>query len=74
MGRHEEAIRAQEMTQRRFPLDLQMSMDLEGVYLSAGRLDQAIDQARITLEVDQNLQQRHHLRRTKRQRPGIRLA
>ena len=54
MGRHEEAVRAQEMTLRRFPLDLQFSMDLAGVYLSAGRLDQAIDEARKTSELDPN--------------------
>ncbi len=54
MGRHEEAIKFQEMTQRRLPLDLQVSVDLAGVYLYAGQLDQAIDQARKTLELDQN--------------------
>ena len=54
MGRHEEAIRAEEMTQRSFPLDLQKNMDLDGVYLYAGRLDQSIEHARKTLELDQN--------------------
>jgi TolB-like protein len=54
LGRHDEAIKAQEMRQRSLPLDLQMSMDLEGVYLYAGRYDQVIAQARKTMELDQN--------------------
>jgi len=54
MGRYDGAIKAQEMHQRSSPLDLQMRMDLEGVYLYAGRYDQVIDQARKTMELDQN--------------------
>ena len=54
MGRHDEAVRAQETTQRRFPLDLQKGMDLAGIYAAAGRLDQAIEQAKKTSELDPN--------------------
>ena len=54
MGRHEEAIKSQELAQQRLPLDLQMSMDMQGVYLFAGRFDQVIDLARKTIELDQN--------------------
>jgi serine/threonine-protein kinase len=54
MGRHEEAITAQEMRLRSLPLDLNMSFDMEGIYFWAGRYDQSIDQARKTLELDQN--------------------
>ena len=54
MGRHEEAIKLQELAQQRLPLDLQMRTDMEGVYLFAGRFDQVIDQARKTIELDQN--------------------
>ncbi len=54
MGRHDEAINAQEMTLRQFPLVLQFNVDLTGVYLSAGRVDQAIDQSRKTIDLDQN--------------------
>ena len=54
MGKHDEAIKEREMAQRRFPLDLQTNNDLEAVYLYAGRFDQVLDQARKTLEIDQN--------------------
>ena len=54
MGRHDEAIKAQEMRLRSLPLDLNMSFDLEGIYFYAGRYDQAIEQARKTLELDPN--------------------
>jgi TolB-like protein/Flp pilus assembly protein TadD len=54
MGKHEEAIRAQEMTNRRSPLDLQFGMDLSGIYLAAGQVDQAIEQSRKTIELDPN--------------------
>src|SRR6201988_108908 len=54
MGKHEEAIRAQEMTNRRSPLDLQLGMDLSGIYLAAGRVEQSIEQSRKTIELDPN--------------------
>ena len=54
MGKHEEAIRAQEMANRRSPLDLQFRMDMSGIYLSAGRIDDSIAQSRGTLELDPN--------------------
>jgi TolB-like protein/Flp pilus assembly protein TadD len=54
MGKYEEAIRAQEMTNRRSPLDLQFRMDMSGIYLAAGRVDDAIAQSRGTLELDPN--------------------
>jgi len=54
MGKHEEAIRAQEMTNRRSPLDLQFGMDLSGIYLAADRVDQSIEQSRKTIELDPN--------------------
>jgi len=54
MGKHEEAIRSQEMTNRRSPLDLQFRMDMSGIYLSAGRVDDSIAQSRGTLELDPN--------------------
>ena len=54
MGKREEAIRAQEMTNRRSPLDAQFGMDLSGIYLAAGRVDQSIQQSRKTIELDPN--------------------
>ena len=54
MGKHEEGIRAQEMTNRRAPLDLQFRMDMSGIYLAAGRVDDSIAQSRGTLELDPN--------------------
>ena len=54
MGKHEEAIRAQETTNRRYPLDLQFRMDMSGIYLSAGRVDDSIAQSRGTIELDPN--------------------
>ena len=54
MGREDEAVRSQEAAQRQFPLDLQINNDLEGTYLYAGRFDQALTQARKTLEIDPN--------------------
>jgi TolB-like protein/cytochrome c-type biogenesis protein CcmH/NrfG len=54
MGKYEEAIRAQEMTNRRSPLDLQFRMDMAGIYLAARRVDDAIAQSRGTLELDPN--------------------
>lgn len=54
MGNREEAIRAQELTNRHSPLDLQFGMDLSGIYLAAGRVDQSIEQSRKTIELDPN--------------------
>ena len=54
MGRREESIRAQEMTNRRSPLDLQFGMDLSGIYLAAGKVDESIEQSRKTIELDPN--------------------
>jgi len=54
MGKHDEAIRSQEATNRRAPLDLQFGMDLAGVYLAAGRTDQSIEESRKTIELDPN--------------------
>lgn len=54
MGRFDEAVNAQEIRQRQLPLDLNMSMDMEGIYVSAGKYDQAVNQARMTLEIDPN--------------------
>ena len=54
MGKREEAVRAQEMTNRRSALDLQFVMDMSGVYLAAGRVDQAIQESRRTVELDPN--------------------
>jgi len=54
MGKREESIRAQEMTNRRSPLDLQFGMDLSGIYLAAERVNQAIEQSRKTIDLDPN--------------------
>jgi TolB-like protein/Flp pilus assembly protein TadD len=54
MGKREEAIRAQEITNRRSPLDLQFCMDMSGIYLAAGRVDQSIEQSSKTIELDPN--------------------
>lgn len=54
MGRHDEAIKAQEMRLRSLPLDLNMNFDLGGIYLWAGRYDQSIAQSERTLELDRN--------------------
>ena len=52
MGRTDEAIRAAEDWERRYPTDLNKSRDLEGIYLFTGRYDQAIEQARKTIAQD----------------------
>ena len=52
MGKHDEAIRAQEMTNRRSPLDLQFCMDMSGIYLAAAKVDQSIEESRKTIELD----------------------
>jgi TolB-like protein/tRNA A-37 threonylcarbamoyl transferase component Bud32 len=54
MGRHEEAIRAAEARLRSVPLDLLASTDLQGMYQYAGRYDEAIEQARKSIELDQS--------------------
>ncbi|MDQ3255772.1 MAG: tetratricopeptide repeat protein, partial [Acidobacteriota bacterium] len=53
-GRLEEAVKAQEVMQQRLPLDLNVSLDLAGILLSAGRYDQSIEQTRKALELDPN--------------------
>jgi TolB-like protein len=50
----EEAIKAQEGVQQRFPLDLNVNLDLAGILLSAGRYDRSIEQTRKALELDPN--------------------
>jgi len=52
MDKHDEAIHAQEMTNRRSPLDLQFCMDMSGIYLAAARVDQSIEESRKTIELD----------------------
>ena len=52
IGRFDEAISAQEMRLRRLPLDLNMSLDMEGIYLQSGKYDKAMEQARKTLEIE----------------------
>ena len=53
-GRFDEAVKAQEVVQQRMPLDLNMSLDLAGILLFAGRYDQSIEQTRKALELDPN--------------------
>lgn len=53
MGRREEYSRAGK-TNRRSPLDLQFGMDLSGIYLAAGKVDESIEQCRKTIELDPN--------------------
>lgn len=54
MGRLDEAIKEQELRQQQTPLDLNVSLDLAGIYLFAGRYDEAIEQSRKALELDPN--------------------
>jgi adenylate cyclase len=61
MGRHEEAVKAQETELRRLPLDLNMNMDAASLYLAAGRYDQAIEQTRKALELDPNFWWSHQV-------------
>jgi TolB-like protein/Tfp pilus assembly protein PilF len=53
-GRLEEAVKAQEGLQQRLPLDLNVNLDSASILLAAGRIDQAIEQARKALELDPN--------------------
>ncbi len=53
-GRLEEAVKAQEVVQQRLPLDLNVSLDLAGILLVAGRYDESIEQTRKALELDPN--------------------
>jgi len=52
MGRFDEAVKAQGVLQKRLPLDLNVSLDLAGILLSAGRYDESIEQTRKALELD----------------------
>ena len=54
MGRVDEAIIMQQKAVQQFPLDLQFNSDLEGAYSWARRFDEAMVQARKTLEIDPN--------------------
>lgn len=50
--KYDEAIRMQEALLKRTPLDLNMNMDMAGILLSAGKVDQAIEQNKKALELD----------------------
>jgi len=50
--KYDEAIRMQEALLRRTPLDLNMNMDMAGILLAAGKVDQAIEQNKKALELD----------------------
>ena len=54
MGRIDQAIPEMELARGLAPLDLQLNSDVAEVYNFAGRFDQAIEQARKTVEMDQN--------------------
>lgn len=50
----DDAVKAQEAVQQRFPLDLNINSDTAGVYMFAGKYDRSIEQSRKGLELDQN--------------------
>ncbi len=50
--KYDEAIRMQEALLKRTPLDLNMNMDMAGILLAAGKVDQAIEQNKKALELD----------------------
>jgi tetratricopeptide (TPR) repeat protein len=52
MGRFDEAVSSQEMRLRKLPLDLNVNLDMEGIYLQSGKYDNAMEQARKTLEIE----------------------
>ncbi len=54
MGRIDQAIPEMELARGLAPLDLQLNSDVALVYNYAGRYDQAIEQARKTIEMDRN--------------------
>jgi tetratricopeptide (TPR) repeat protein len=54
MGRSDQSIKEMELNQGLFPLDLQVNSDLALFYLRGGLTDKAIEQARKTIELDQN--------------------
>jgi serine/threonine-protein kinase len=54
MGRFDQAIPEMELARGLAPLDLQLNSDVAAVYNYAGRHDQAIEQARKTIEMDRN--------------------
>ena len=54
MGRIDQAIPEMELAHGLAPLNLQLSGDVAEIYNYAGRYDQAIDQARKTIEMDRN--------------------
>jgi TolB-like protein/tetratricopeptide (TPR) repeat protein len=54
MGRLEEAVRTQEGLLQRFPLDLNVNLDLAGTLLFAGKYDESIEHTRKALELDPN--------------------
>ncbi len=53
-GRMAQAIAEGEFAHRLDPLDLNITSDLTGFYNFAGRYDQALEQARKTIEIDPN--------------------
>ncbi len=53
-GRYEKAIKMQEAVRNRLRLDLNMNLDLAGILLLAGKVDQSIEQTQKTLELDPN--------------------
>jgi tetratricopeptide (TPR) repeat protein len=52
IGKYDEAIKMQETLLRRTPLDLNMNMDMAGVLLASGKVDQSIEQNKKALELD----------------------
>src|SRR4029077_16651354 len=59
MGRSSESIDEMELYQSHLPLDLEANSDLAASYINGGQTDKAIEQARKTIEMDQNYASGH---------------